>query len=502
MQDHYYITTPIYYVNDKPHIGHAYTSIASDIIARFMRLDGRDLKFLTGTDEHGQKVEKSAQKQNIDPKDFTDNVSLYFLDLMKKCKISNDDFIRTTEERHKKSVIEFWKKLEDRGDIYLGKYSGWYSIRDEAFYQESELVDKKAPTGSDVEWVEEESYFFRLSKYTDKLLEFYQQNPNFIIPKTRYNEVVSFVKGGLSDLSISRTTFSWGIKVPGNDKHIIYVWLDALVNYISALGYPKGAEYEKFWPANVHIVGKDILRFHAVFWPAFLLSAELPLPKTILAHGWWTIEGEKMSKSLGNVIDPNEIIEEFGLDPFRYFLIREIIFGSDGNFVKQNLITRNDSELANKIGNLSQRVISFIYKNCNATIPEYKNIYDEEILQYANNLYSRILDHIKKFELSSAIAEIIKLADIANLYIDEKAPWVLKKTDIKKMEYHLCVLLEIIRYIAILLLPFIPDSANKMLDQLNISPDERNFSYLSKEYSIKSGTIIEEPKPIFRKLGK
>lgn len=383
MNNTYYITTPIYYVNDVPHIGHAYTSVASDVIARFMRLSGHEVMFLTGTDEHGQKVEKAAIDKNIDPQKFTDQTSQSFRHLMTAMHISNDDFIRTTEERHKKAVAIFWQKLLDNGSIYEGFYEGWYAVRDEAFYDESELTaDKLAPTGAAVEWVKEPSYFFNLSKWQDKLLEFYEANPDFIRPISRRNEVISFVKSGLKDLSVSRTTFNWGIKVPNDNKHVIYVWLDALANYISALGYPdQNSNYGKFWPANLQVVGKDILRFHAIYWPAFLMAAEIPLPKTIMAHGWWTNEGQKISKSLGNTIDPIKLIEEFGVDQVRYFLMREITFGADGNFARSNLITRINSELSNKIGNLLQRTTSFVYKNNDAKCQQSRKM---QLIKYMN----------------------------------------------------------------------------------------------------------------------
>ena len=339
----YYVTTPIYYVNDKPHIGHAYTSIACDVLARFLRIDGAEVKFLSGTDEHGQKVEKSAAEKNVSPQELADENSEHFRELLKHLNISNDDFIRTTEERHKQGAQAFWKEIQKNGHIYLDKYSGWYSVRDEAYYQESELIDGKAPTGADVEWVEEPSYFFKLSAFEDKLLDLYEANPAFIAPESRRNEVISFVKSGLKDLSISRTTFKWGVPVPGDEDHVMYVWLDALTNYITALGYPFKTD---FWPANLHMVGKDILRFHAVYWPAFLMAAGVELPQRIFAHGWWTNEGQKISKSLGNVIDPFEIANEFGVDQIRYFLMREIPFGKDGDFSREKLITRINSDLA------------------------------------------------------------------------------------------------------------------------------------------------------------
>lgn len=361
-EEHYYITTPIFYVNDIPHIGHAYTSIACDIISRYMRLAGKNVKFLTGTDEHGQKVEKSAKKAGISSQEFVNQNSDSFSNMVKSLNISNDDFIRTTEERHKIAVQNLWKQLEDSGNIYKGKYSGWYSVRDEAYYSAEELTKEGlASTGASVEWVEESSYFFALSKWQDKLLEYYENNPEFILPTSRRNEVVSFVKNGLTDLSISRTSFKWGIDVSGDPEHVVYVWLDALTNYITALGYPeKTADFNNLWPSAVHVIGKDILRFHAVYWPAFLLAANITPPKSIIAHGWWTNEGAKISKSLGNVIDPLKLVAEFGLDPIRYFLVKEIMFGNDGNFSKSNLVTRNNTELANKIGNLLQRTSSLI----------------------------------------------------------------------------------------------------------------------------------------------
>ncbi|XVN41597.1 MAG: methionine--tRNA ligase [Rickettsia endosymbiont of Argas persicus] len=504
MNNTYYITTPIYYVNDVPHIGHAYTSVASDVIARFMRLSGREVMFLTGTDEHGQKVEKAAINKNIDPQKFTDQTSESFRHLMTAMNISNDDFIRTTEERHKKGVAIFWQKLLDNGTIYEGFYEGWYAVRDEAFYDESELTsDGLAPTGAPVEWVKEPSYFFNLSKWQDKLLEFYESNPDLIRPNSRRNEVISFVKSGLKDLSVSRTTFNWGIKVPNDNKHVIYVWLDALANYITALGYPdQNSNYGKFWPANLQVVGKDILRFHAVYWPAFLMAADIPLPKTIMAHGWWTNEGQKISKSLGNTIDPIKLIDEFGVDQVRYFLMREVTFGADGNFSRNNLITRINSELSNKIGNLLQRTTAFVYKNNDGKVPlitqdTIDKIYELPIFKSAVKFAEQNILLMEKTEINKIIENIISLAEEANIYIDNEAPWNLKKTDPNKMLEVLYTLLEVLRYIAIMLQPFIPESANKMLDQLGVSKEERLFKHLSKDYALTAGSAILEPAIIF-----
>ena len=384
----FYITTPIYYVNDVPHIGHAYTSIACDVLARFKELDGNNVFFLTGTDEHGQKVEIAAKNKGIKPLEFVNQVSKNFQKLSNLLNLSNNDFIRTTENRHITSCQKLWSDLENSGNIYLDKYSGWYSVRDEAFFSENELLNGKAPTGADVEWVEEPSYFFRLSNWQDELLSFYEENKDFILPSTRRNEVISFVKSGLKDLSISRTSFNWGVPVPNNEKHIMYVWLDALTNYITASGYSSDAnKFETFWPADLHVVGKDILRFHAVYWPAFLMAAKLPLPKRVFAHGWWTNEGEKISKSIGNVIDPVKLIEDFGLDQVRYFLIREVPFGNDGDFSKKNLIQRINSDLANSLGNLFQRVISFSVKNCDEKVPDHENKFtakDQDLIDSIN----------------------------------------------------------------------------------------------------------------------
>ncbi|MFU7501994.1 MAG: methionine--tRNA ligase [Candidatus Tisiphia sp.] len=504
MKNTYYITTPIYYVNDIPHIGHAYTSVVSDVIARFMRLSGKEVMFLTGTDEHGQKVEKSAIVKNVEPQIFTDTVSETFRTLMHSMNISNDDFIRTTEARHKQAVSSLWQKLLDNSNIYLDSYKGWYSTRDEAFYDESELTeDGLAPTKASVEWLEEPSYFFALSKWQDKLLDFYDANPDFIRPSTRRNEVINFVKSGLHDLSISRSSFKWGIKVPNDEKHVIYVWLDALTNYISALGYPNDtSKYNKFWPADVHIVGKDILRFHAVYWPAFLMAAGLPLPKCVMAHGWWTNEGQKISKSIGNVIDPLQLIKEFGLDTVRYYLMREVIFGSDGNYSRSGLINRVNSELSNKIGNLSQRTLAFVYNNNETKIPSIgkesiDSIYESFLMKLSHQIISENSLFTKTFAINSVLENIITLTEEANIYIDREAPWQLKKTDPIRMNEVLYTLLETLRYIAVMLQPFIPDSANKMLDQLGVPKSQRMFKHLTKEFILIPGSNISQPKAIF-----
>ena len=512
MKSKFYVTTPIYYVNDRPHIGHAYTSVACDVLARFMRLEGREVKFLTGTDEHGQKVEKSASASNIAPKQFVDQVSVHFREMATLMNLSNDDFIRTTEPRHIASAQEVWKRIKDAGFIYLGSYAGWYAVRDEAFYTESELVNGKAPTGADVEWVEEPSYFFKLSAFTEKLLEFYDANPDFIMPQNRRNEVISFVKSGLRDLSVSRTSFKWGIPVPGDEKHIMYVWLDALVNYVSATGFPASGGYEKFWPADLHMVGKDILRFHTVYWPAFLMAANMPVPKRVFAHGWWTIEGEKMSKSLGNVIAPSELVEEYGLDQTRYFLMREVPFGNDGNFSRERMASVINSELANNVGNLIQRTLSMIQKNCNGIVPDAAGVQKDELdlaflgkAQVTDNATPQ--DVAKRYydcKFNEILADIMSIASEANLYIDTKAPWKQKKTDEKLMQATLYHLAEAIRCIAIMLQPFIPQSAAKMLVMVGYSEDKANagisFSELTPKHALKPGTHIAMPQPIFPRI--
>ncbi|AEI88604.1 MAG: methionine--tRNA ligase [Candidatus Midichloria mitochondrii] len=486
----FYITTPIYYVNDFPHIGHAYTSIAADVIARFKRLDGFKVHFLTGTDEHGQKIQKSAEKANIETQKFVDSFAANFQKLSQQLNLSNDDFIRTTEERHIRFVKKVWQTLYDKGYIYLAKYSGWYAVRDEAFYQEAELIKGKAPTGAEVEWVEEESYFFKLSAFEEKLLNFYNDNPNFVAPESRKNEVISFVKLGLKDLSISRTTFRWGIPVPGDEKHVMYVWLDALFNYLSAID-----SAQTFLPCDLHLIGKDILRFHAVYWPAFLMAAGFELPKRVFAHGWWTNEGVKISKSLGNVIDPLKLVEKFGLDYVRYFLMRAIPFGNDGNYSESQFVQLTNAELANNIGNLAQRVIAFVNKNCDSKIPAFDAFSreDQQLLILSEQVHANMQKFIDNQEISEAIEAIVGLSKAANSYIDLNAPWQLKKTDLTRMNTVLYVLLEVIRKIAILLQPFVPDSAGALLDLLNI--EKRNFSDLSTRLQPKAP--IKEAKPIF-----
>jgi methionyl-tRNA synthetase len=500
----FFITTPIYYVNDTPHLGHAYPTVAADALARFMRLDGRRVKFLTGTDEHGQKVERSAQALGLTPQQFANQVSAAFREMDRLLDISYDDYIRTTEERHIRGVQALWRELNRRGEIYLGRFAGWYCVRDEAFYEESELVDgpngPRAPTGAEVEWLEEENYFFRLSAWQDRLLAWYDANPEAIAPRSRRNEVVSFVRAGLNDLSISRTSFSWGIPVPGNPKHVIYVWLDALINYITALGYPEteSADYSTFWPKVLHVVGKDILRFHAVYWPAFLMAAGLDPPRRIFAHGWWTVEGEKMSKSLGNGIPPDVLVERYGVDPARYFLLRELPFGSDGDFSHRAVVGRLNGDLANDFGNLAQRVLVMINRECGACVPEPDalSVADKALLDAARGLLETVRGHVGEQAFHLALEAIWRLVAEANRYVDEQAPWVLRRDDPMRMKTVLYTLAETIRHLAILVQPFVPGAAAKLLDQLAVRKTERSFAALAAT-PLAPGTPLPAPQGIF-----
>ncbi|MBT5798805.1 MAG: methionine--tRNA ligase [Alphaproteobacteria bacterium] len=501
MKKRYYITTPIYYVNDNPHIGHAYTTLACDVLARFKRLDDYEVMFLTGTDEHGQKVQIAANKAGVSPQEFTDKVSKNFLYLTEKMNFSNDYFIRTTEPRHYESCQKIWQKLMDNGHITLSAYSGWYSVRDEAFFAESELIDGKAPTGAPVEWVEEPSYFFDLSKWQQPLLDFYEKNPDFVAPASRFNEIKRFVEGGLKDLSISRTTFDWGVPVPGDPEHVMYVWLDALTNYITATNWtePNSEDFENWWPADLHMVGKDILRFHAVYWPAFLMAAELDLPSRIFAHGWWTNEGEKISKSLGNVIDPITLIDKYGLDQIRYFLMREVPFGRDGDFSQSALLHRINSDLANDLGNLSQRVLSQIFKNLDGKIPSLPiNLLDDDasLLAMLKELPDKVRAQIDNQSFHDALRQIWNVIAEANRYVDKQAPWALKKTDTDRMADVLGVLVEVIRCVGLLTQPFMPDASAKILGQIKVNESERTFVHLS-DVNLLSGRIIEKPEGVF-----
>ncbi|CCG43149.1 methionine--tRNA ligase [Magnetospirillum molischianum] len=502
----FYVTTPIYYVNDKPHIGHAYTTLACDVMARFKRLDGFDVHFLTGTDEHGQKVEKSAETAGITPQALADINSANFRELARRLGCSNDDFIRTTEERHHLACQALWNELIRRDEIYLGHYEGWYSVRDEAFYGEDELVSgpggtRLAPTGAPVEWVKEPSYFFRLSKWQQKLLDWYEANPDAVAPASRLNEVRSFVAGGLQDLSVSRTSFKWGIPVPGDENHIMYVWLDALTNYMTAVGYPdmKG-DFARFWPEVIHVVGKDIVRFHAVYWPALLMAAELPPPRRIFAHGWWTNEGQKISKSVGNVIDPLGLIDTYGLDQLRFFLLREVPFGNDGDFSHRAMIGRMNSELANDLGNLAQRVLSMIGKNCGGKVPSpqaERSEDDRVMLSSADGLLAAVRPLIDRQAFNEVLETIWVVIRAANGYVDRQAPWALRKTDPARMETVLYVLAETIRAVATLLHPFMPSSADRMLDQLAIAANSRTFAFLGEAGRLVPGTALPTPQGVF-----
>jgi methionyl-tRNA synthetase len=492
--NHFYLTTPIYYLNGEAHLGHAYTTVQADIIARFQRLLGKEVFFLTGSDEHGQKIAEAAKKASLEPQTLVDNLAKNFQDLWQNFDISYDYFIRTTNLEHKAFIQEIWKKMEAKGYLYLGNYSGWYSVRDEAFYSEEDLIDGKAPTGGPVEWLTNPSYFFKLSTFQEKLLAFYEANPDFVIPKSRFNEVQSFVKSGLRDLSVSRLGLTWGIEVPSAPDHTIYVWLDALFNYLSGV---KINHKENYWPCDLHLVGKDILIFHAVYWPAFLMSLDLPLPKQILAHGWWTNEGEKMSKSLGNVLDPRLLLEKYGRDYLTYFLVREIPLGQDGNFSDQALINRVKGELINNIGNLVQRVASLASKEMSNIIAENPDESEELIIKAYKNS-ELFFQFFNQYKFSEAIKILLEIGQEANGYMEKRAPWQEKKTDRKSMEKTLCNLLEVIRILGILLQPIIPEGARKILAIFGYQ-EEKCFSNLITN-KIQKGEQILPPGQIFKPL--
>jgi len=502
----YYITTAIAYPNGAPHIGHAYEVIATDAIARFMRLDGRDVFFLTGTDEHGIKMLQTAAREKLTPREMVERNVPRFQAMVKKFNCSNDDFIRTTEPRHYASSAAIWEHMQAAGDIYLDKYSGWYSVRDEAYYDESETrLDDKGqrigPQGTPVEWVEEESYFFRLSAYADKLLKLYRDVPDFVLPKERMNEVASFVRGGLQDLSISRTTFDWGVPVPGNPKHVMYVWVDALTNYITAVGYPdvNSEKFIKYWPANLHVIGKDIVRFHAVYWPAFLMSAGIAVPRRIFSHGFLFNRGEKMSKSVGNVIDPFALADAYGVDPLRYFLLREVPFGQDGNYSHEAIVTRINADLANDLGNLAQRSLTMVARGLGGVLPKPGafSTTDQAILAAADAMIGKARDAMATQQLHHVLNAVWAVVADANRYFAAEAPWALAKTDPARQGTVLYVTAEVIRQVAILALPFMPTSAAKLLDLLAVPEAERNFAHLGGQYRLAAGVTLPAPAPVF-----
>ncbi|MEK6777912.1 MAG: methionine--tRNA ligase [bacterium] len=471
MSKNFYITTPIYYVNDVPHIGHAYTTVAADVTSRYRRMMGDRVFFLTGTDEHGQKVEKTAAAQGITPSELADRVVVRFRDLWKKLNISNQDFIRTTEPRHHNAVQALWKTVAEKGDIYQGEYEDWYCTPCETFLTELQLTGGKCPDcGRQPERLKEESYFFRMSRYGEKLLKHIEEHPDFIQPTSRRNEIVQFVRGGLKDLSISRTTFSWGIPVPGNSRHVVYVWFDALVNYLSALGYPGDQEsFRAFWPADIHVIGKDILRFHAVYWPAFLMAADLPLPKQIFSHGWWTLKGEKMSKSKGNVVDPSAMVERYGADPFRYFLLREVPFGQDGDFSESALVGRFNSDLANDLGNLFSRVTAMLAKYCGGKTPAPSH--EGKLKEKAEAVIRDVDRYMADLAFSRALQEIWGLINAANRFVDQQAPWALAKDPAQAgtLEHVMYDLVETLRIVTLLITPFMPDTGEKAASILGLA---------------------------------
>ena len=504
-REKFYITTAISYPNGAPHIGHAYEVVASDAIARFKRIEGYDVFFMTGTDEHGLKIQQTADKSGKTAKVFVDDMAAKFRAMADALNCSYDRFIRTTDADHVPSTQELWRRMQDNGDIYLSKYSGWYSVRDEAYFDESELTrqpDGKwlAPTGSPVEWIEEESYFFRLSAYEERLLAHYEAVPNFISPETRRNEIVSFVRSGLQDLSISRTTFNWGLPVASDPKHVMYVWVDALNNYVTGCGFPNEQDPRwHYWPADVHIIGKDIVRFHTVYWPAFLMSAGLPLPKRVFGHGFLFNRGEKMSKSVGNVIDPFSLADTYGIDQLRYFFLREVPFGQDGNYSHEAIVNRINADLANDLGNLAQRSLSMIAKNCDGRIPEPGAFTqaDEDILWLADALPVKAKAAMQDFALHTALSDIWAVVAEANRYFAAQEPWVLRKQDPARMATVLYVTAEVIRAIAIMAQPFVPSAAAKFLDLLAISPQDRQMEAIGPARRLKPGAALPQPEPVF-----
>jgi methionyl-tRNA synthetase len=503
--NNFYITTAISYPNGAPHIGHAYEAIATDAIARFERLDGKDVFFLTGTDEHGLKMKQTAQREGLTPRELADRNTPRFQAMTRTLGLSNDDFIRTTEPRHYRASEEIWRRMERAGDIYLAKYAGWYSVRDEAFYTEGETSIgpdgiRRGAQGTPVEWTEEESYFFRLSAYQERLLAHYEQNPDFILPPERRNEVVSFVKGGLEDLSISRTTLDWGIRVPGAERHVMYVWVDALTNYITGAGFPDENDPRwRYWPADVHVIGKDIVRFHAVYWPAFLMSAGVALPRRVFAHGFLFNRGEKMSKSVGNVIDPFDLVKAYGLDPVRYFFLREVVFGQDGSYSHEAIVNRINADLANDLGNLAQRSLSMIARNCGGAIPSPGRFTaaDETILRSADGLYAVCRAAMDRQGIKQYLDAVWAVVADANRYFASEAPWAKRKTDAARMETILYVTAEAVRQVAILAQPVMPGSASKLLDLLAQPADARSFSALGPGGRLRPGTSVPQPTGVF-----
>ena len=502
----YYITTAIAYPNGPPHIGHAYEAIATDAIARFMRLDDYEVLFLTGTDEHGSKMLQTAAKEKLTPQQLVERNVPRFKAMVERFNCSNDAFIRTTEGRHHRASVGIWQRMEAAGDIYLDKYSGWYSVRDEAYYDEDETRldgrgERVGPQGTPVEWVEEESYFFRLSAYQQKLLDLYDRHPDFVLPRERFNEVIAFVKGGLQDLSISRTTFDWGVKVPGNSKHVMYVWVDALTNYITAVGYPDvdNPKFRRYWPADLHVIGKDIVRFHAVYWPAFLISAGIEIPRRIFSHGFLFNRGEKMSKSVGNVIDPFALADAYGVDQVRYFFLREVPFGQDGNYSLEAIANRINADLANDLGNLAQRSLTMIGRQLGGVLPKPGAFSgaDAAMLALADGMIKRAREAMQKQQLHQVLNSVWAVVAEANRYFAGEAPWALAKTDPTRQRTVLYVTAEVIRQVAILAQPFVPSAAAKLLDLLAIPAGERAFQALGGASRIAAGTALPPPTAVF-----